>query len=54
MNDFFTCRKCVDLLIDYLEGAMDPATQRLLEDHLSACPPCLNFLSTYRFSSEIT
>ena len=52
MNDFMNCRECVDLLLDYLEGALDSETQANLDDHFSACPPCVNFLETYRSSAR--
>ncbi len=44
----FSCKESVDLLLDYLEGEMPAAEQRHLEEHLQACPPCVDFLRTYR------
>lgn len=54
MTDFFNCEQCVDLLLDYLEGALDEETQTRLDEHLAACPPCVNFMQTYRQSAELT
>lgn len=43
-----TCEDCVDLLYDYLDSNLDPETLKQLTEHLSACPPCVNFLKTYQ------
>ena len=42
------------MLTDYLEGNLDDITKSRLEDHLSACAPCINFVKTFKKSSEIT
>ena len=44
----FSCKESIDLLLDYLEGEMSEAEQRHLEEHLQACPPCVDFLKTYK------
>jgi len=44
----FTCRESIDLLLDYLDGTMSEEQARHLEEHLAACPPCIDFLRTYR------
>lgn len=51
---FLSCKECVDLLMDYLEENLEARTKKKLDEHLSACPPCLNFLRTYKTSSEMT
>lgn len=43
-----TCQELVDLLADYLDGALDPRTARDLERHLDGCASCLNFIKTYK------
>ncbi|MFN7133200.1 MAG: anti-sigma factor family protein [Myxococcales bacterium] len=43
-----TCKTCVELLCDYLDGALPPDTAAELEAHLAACPPCVAFVNTYR------
>lgn len=45
---FISCQECVDLLFDYLDSNLDPQMMKQLDDHFSACPPCINFLKTYR------
>jgi anti-sigma factor RsiW len=42
------CIEVVELLTDYLEGALDPALQRRVEAHLDVCPPCIDFLEQLR------
>jgi anti-sigma factor (TIGR02949 family) len=44
----FTCKESIDLLLDYLDGTMSDEQARHLEEHLTACPPCIDFLRTYR------
>lgn len=42
------CIEVVELLTDYLEGALPPDTQRRVEAHLDLCPPCVVFLEQLR------
>ena len=42
------CKDIVDLLAEYLEGGLDPATAQALADHLADCSDCTAFLNTYR------
>jgi len=42
------CKELVDLLVDYLDGALDPETLNALDRHLADCEPCLAFLNTYK------
>lgn len=42
------CREIVDLLADYLDGGLDPATAKNLRAHLEGCAPCIAFLNTYK------
>lgn len=53
MKDFFNCRECYDLLMDYLEENLDPEVKARLDEHLAACAPCVNFFRTYRISAEL-
>lgn len=43
-----TCKKATSLIIDYLKGELDPEIALLFEEHLSICPDCVAFLSTYK------
>ena len=42
------CNQVVELLTDYLEGALDPEMRRRVEAHLDLCPPCVVFLDQLR------
>jgi len=43
-----TCREVVELVSDYLDGAL-PARQRArLEHHLEACDPCVGYVDQIR------
>lgn len=44
----FTCKESVDLLLQFLDGDMPEEEAARLEQHLEACPPCVDFLRTYR------
>lgn len=48
-----TCRHCVDHLLDYLEGQLPPEEEKAMEEHISACPPCIDFVEQYRGSSTL-
>lgn len=47
------CKECIDLLVDYLEGALPEAQEKHLDEHFLGCPPCLDFLDQYRASSTL-
>jgi anti-sigma factor RsiW len=42
------CRDCHKLLFDYAQGNLDAETAKKLEEHLGDCPPCLEYVETYR------
>ncbi len=42
------CREVVELVTDYLEGALDPATTTELEAHLRLCEGCEEYLTQLR------
>jgi anti-sigma factor (TIGR02949 family) len=42
------CQECIDLLVDYVDGALPQHTAELLEWHLEGCPPCVAFVHTYK------
>jgi anti-sigma factor RsiW len=47
------CQECVDLLGDYLDGALPPDRASALEKHLSMCMPCITFVRTYKATSHV-
>ena len=43
-----TCREFVEFLMEYLEGGLAEREREVFEAHIGECPPCLNYLETYR------
>jgi anti-sigma factor RsiW len=42
------CREAVELITDYLEGALDAKDRARLEGHLADCPHCSEYLAQMR------
>ena len=43
-----SCQELVELVTDYLEGALDEGTVRRFEEHLALCPGCETYLDQMR------
>jgi predicted anti-sigma-YlaC factor YlaD len=43
-----TCRELVELVTEYLEGAMEPSERARLDEHLSGCRSCRHYLKQMR------
>jgi anti-sigma factor RsiW len=39
------CQQVVELVTDYLEGAMPSSTRRRFESHLRGCPACTEYVA---------
>ncbi|WP_432479879.1 anti-sigma factor family protein [Nocardioides sp. GXQ0305] len=39
-----TCQELVELVTDYLDGALDPDTARRFEEHVAECPGCQTYV----------
>ncbi len=48
------CRQVVELVTDYLEGALSPAQQRRFEAHLAGCPHCTEYLAQMRATISLS
>jgi mycothiol system anti-sigma-R factor len=48
-----TCRDVIELLLDYVDEALDPATRAALEHHFRDCAPCVAYLRTYDRSRRL-
>lgn len=46
--DAINCQELVELVTDYLEGALDPADLRRFEEHLADCGKCTEYLAQLR------
>lgn len=53
MSEQMRCNLVVELLTDYIEGALDDATAQRGDDHLAICPPCVVFLEQLRTTSAV-
>jgi anti-sigma factor RsiW len=42
------CDELVELVTDYLEGALDDETQRRVTDHLGGCDGCTTYVEQIR------
>jgi anti-sigma factor RsiW len=42
------CQEVVEMVTDYLEGALSPAQRRRFEAHLAGCPLCTEYLAQMR------
>jgi anti-sigma factor RsiW len=47
-RDEMTCAELVEVVTDYLEGAMAPGDRARFEAHLEECPYCVNYLGQIR------
>jgi predicted anti-sigma-YlaC factor YlaD len=52
-NDL-VCQQVVELVSDYLEGALSRSDKRRFEAHLRACPNCTNYLEQMRTTIRAT
>ena len=43
-----SCREVVELVTDYLEGALGPSDRARIEAHLTGCDPCIDYLEQIR------
>jgi anti-sigma factor RsiW len=43
-----SCRELVELVTDYLEGALAPGDLRRFEEHIARCDGCTEYLHQFR------
>ena len=48
------CQELVELVTDYLEGALAPGDVRRFEEHLGACDGCQAYLEQLRATIRLT
>ena len=46
--DQLTCRELVELVTEYLEGALSPEERMRFDDHVERCTGCRNYLDEMR------
>jgi anti-sigma factor RsiW len=49
-----TCQEIVELVTDYVEGALDRRTRSRFERHISGCPHCTAYLEQIRETVRLT
>jgi len=42
------------LLFEYVQGTLEPDVKRRLDNHFRDCPPCIEFLRTYKQTIDVT
>jgi len=47
------CRQAVELVTDYLEGALNARDRARLEAHLAACPHCHEYFAQMRVTIRL-
>ena len=50
----FSCQELVELVTDYLEGALSPSDLRRFEDHIGGCDACTEYLAQFNRTIELT
>jgi predicted anti-sigma-YlaC factor YlaD len=48
-----SCQELVELVNEYLEGALEPNDRARFEAHLDDCEGCLNYLNQMRTTIEL-
>lgn len=48
-----SCQELVELLTDYLDGALHPAERARFDDHLRECDNCLDYLHQMRSTLDL-
>lgn len=43
-----TCRELAEFLMAYLDGELEEPERQVFDQHLDLCPPCKDYLTTYR------
>jgi len=49
-----TCAELVELVTDYVEGALAPRERARFEEHLTVCEGCVNYLDQMRTTIALT
>jgi len=47
------CRQVVELMTDYLEGALSPAERARFEEHIAGCDGCRAYLQQLRTTRRV-
>ena len=47
------CREFYEFILAYMEGDLPEEQRSHFEEHISLCPPCVQYLEQYRQTVEI-
>ena len=48
-----SCREVVEIVTDYLDGALSAEDRARMEEHLTACPPCATYVEQIRTTGRL-
>jgi anti-sigma factor RsiW len=51
-SEHITCQEVVELVTDYMEGALSPEETSLFEQHLNFCDGCVWYVDQLRMTIE--
>ncbi len=54
MAEDLSCRELVELVTDYLEGALSPEDRARFDEHLRVCDGCSAYLEQFRETIRLT
>ena len=47
------CQECAEFLMDYIDGTLPVEQAAAFEGHLQKCPPCIDYLESYKRCIEM-
>jgi hypothetical protein len=51
--EHLTCEQLVEVLTEYLEGCLDPATRADIERHIVICGGCANYVEQFNSTIDL-
>lgn len=48
-----TCRELIDFLMDYVDDDLAREQRRRFDEHLGACPECVDYVDSYRATVDL-
>jgi predicted anti-sigma-YlaC factor YlaD len=48
-----SCRELVEIVTDYLDGALSPHDVQRLEEHIRVCDPCADYIQQVRSTARM-
>jgi anti-sigma factor RsiW len=52
-TSYMTCQELVELVTEYVEGALPPVERARFEEHIMTCPPCRAHLDQMRRTIDV-